>query len=339
MRLRDRLSGSRDKLASEISQARPGSGAAAASAPVTDRAFLAVDFETATAQRASACAVGFALFEDGLLRDAGATLIDPGIEPDEWNAFNILIHGIHPGSVAGAPSFEEVWSELEHRFADVPLVAHYAAFDMGVLRSELGRARLRPTDTIRYTCSASMARAAWPDLLSVALPILADELDIELDHHEPGSDARASGAILLRAVHALGASDVDDALHRVHRVWGQIRQDLTVTHSSGTALHAKDFAPNTGSDPDGALYGQTIVFTGTLHSMTRREAFQLVSGVGARPGDGVTKATNILVVGEQDIARLAAGETLSAKQRKAAKMRLDGQDIQLMSEMEFLRML
>ncbi len=251
-----------------------------------------------------------------------------------------MIHGIHPESVAGAPSFEEVWSELERRLAGVPLVAHYAAFDMGVLRLELGRARLRPTDTIRYTCSASMARAAWPDLLSVSLPILADELDIELDHHEPGSDARASGAILLRAVHALGASDVDDALHRVHRVWGQIRKDLTVTRSSRTALHAKDFAPNTaGGDTDGPLYGQTVVFTGTLHSMTRREAFQLVSGVGARPGDGVTKATNILVVGEQDIARLAAGETMSAKQRKAAKMRLDGQDIQLMSEMEFLRML
>ena len=67
--------------------------------------------------------------------------------------------------------------------------------------------------------------------------------------------------------------------------------------------------------------------------------FQTVANVGATPGDGVTKATNILVVGEQDIARLAAGENMSAKQRRAAGLRHDGQDIQLVGEMDFIRML
>ena len=311
---------------------------ASAAASVGETAFLAIDFETATAQRGSACAVGFALFEDGVWRDGGETLIDPGIDPEQWNGFNTMIHGIRPDDVVGAPSFAEVWSELERRFPRTPLVAHNAAFDMSVLRAELGRAQLRPTDVIRYACSASMSRAAWPELLSVSLPIVASMLDIELDHHEPGSDARASGEILLCAVEALGASDINDALHQAHRVWGQILPDLT--WSLGTGLHAKDFAPNiTDADPDGLLYGQTFVFTGTLHSMTRREAFQLVSSLGAQPGDRVTEDTNILVIGEQDIARLAAGQTMSAKQRNAAALRLKGRDIQMIGEMEFLRML
>lgn len=57
-------------------------------------AFLAIDFETATAQRGSACAVGLAFFDGGTLKHVTATLIDPGVDPEEWNPFNIMIHGI-----------------------------------------------------------------------------------------------------------------------------------------------------------------------------------------------------------------------------------------------------
>lgn len=307
---------------------------------VANRAFLAIDFETATEQRGSACAVGVALFDGGELRESSATLIDPGIPADNWNGFNIMIHGIHPDDVAGAPSFTEMWADLERRFAGLPLVAHYAVFDMGVLRAELGRAQLRPTNAIRYLCSASMARAAWPELLSVSLPVLAKELDIDLDHHEPRSDARTSGEVLLRAVEKLEAADLEEAVRKSHHVWGNIDPDLAWTGSGLSRLRAKDFPPEDSDvDPGHPLYGQTVAFTGTLHSMTRREAFELVAGVGARPGNGVTKTTNVLVVGEQDIARLAAGETMSAKQRKAAELRRSGQDIQLIGELDFIRML
>lgn len=320
-----------------------GQGAAPQLAPAqraNANAFLAIDFETANEQRASACALGFALFENGHAVEGGATLIDPGLDEDDWNPFNIHIHGIQPEDVIGEPSFAEVWSSLSDRYAGLPLVAHNAAFDMSVLRSELGRAQLRPPDTIRYLCSASMSRAAWPELLSVSLPIVADELDIDLDHHEPGSDARASGEILLRVIDALGVQDLEDALRRAHRVWGQIRPDLAWC-STLPPLNAKDFDPGEDGDwdPDHPLCGKTVVFTGTLHSMTRREAFAAIATVGAHPGNGVTKETNILVVGEQDLARLRVGETMSAKERKAADLRLKGQDVQLVSEIEFLRML
>jgi hypothetical protein len=65
-------------------------------------AFLAIDFETATEQRSSACALGVALFDEGELRESSATLIDPNIPANNWNSFNIMIHGIQPDDVAGA---------------------------------------------------------------------------------------------------------------------------------------------------------------------------------------------------------------------------------------------
>lgn len=44
-------------------------------------------------------------------------------------------------------------------------------------------------------------------------------------------------------------------------------------------------------------------------------------------------------LGRQDHDRLAAGETMSAKQRKALALRAKGQDIELLGEDDFLRSL
>ncbi len=302
--------------------------------------FVAIDFETASGSRASACAVGWSRFEHGAEAQAGSTLIDPGIEPEEWDGFNISIHGIEPADVVGAPSFAEVWELVSRVAAGSPLVAHYAPFDIGVVRAELWRAGVKPTP-FRYTCSAAMARAVWPEMLSVSLPIVAAELGIDLDHHEPGSDARASGQVLLAALGALGVDTIDEAFSATGRRWGEVHSDRSwVGTGYGHKLRAKEMSATTDDfDPEHPLCGQVIVFTGALNSMTRREAFQLVLNVGAQPGDGVTKHTNILVVGEQDIHKLAAGQTMSGKQRKAADLRVKGLDIQLVGEGDFLRML
>ena len=73
---------------------------------------------------------------------------------------------------------------------------------MSVVRAELSRAGVQPTP-FRYTCSAKLARVAWPEMLSVSLPIVADKIGIELGHHDPQSDASASGHVLMAALRAL----------------------------------------------------------------------------------------------------------------------------------------
>ena len=46
--------------------------------------YLAVDLETASTERASACAIGWAVFEAGRLMENGATLIDPVLTDEDW---------------------------------------------------------------------------------------------------------------------------------------------------------------------------------------------------------------------------------------------------------------
>ena len=62
---------------------------------------------------------------------------------------------------------------------------------------------------------------------------------------------------------------------------------------------------------------------------------QSVVDVGGYIADKVTKATNFLVVGTFDYARLVRGDK-SSKMIKAEKMKLDGLDIEIISENTFL---
>ncbi|GBQ10992.1 NAD-dependent DNA ligase LigA [Swaminathania salitolerans] len=64
---------------------------------------------------------------------------------------------------------------------------------------------------------------------------------------------------------------------------------------------------------EGPLSGRTIVFTGTLHSMTRPEAKSIAERLGAQVSDSVSKKTGLVVLGEK------AG----SKAKKAADLGLE----------------
>jgi DNA ligase (NAD+) len=76
--------------------------------------------------------------------------------------------------------------------------------------------------------------------------------------------------------------------------------------------------------PTGPLAGQSFVITGTLASMPRSRAEELVRGLGGAAGDSVTKKTDYLVAGE------APGSKLKKAQQYGTK---------LLSEQEFLELL
>ena len=90
--------------------------------------FVAIDFETATSDPNSACAVGLA-FVVGL-RVVATThhLIQP--PGNRYDQGNIHVHGIYPEDTEHAPDFLTVWQELHPLLAGKALIAHNARFDM-----------------------------------------------------------------------------------------------------------------------------------------------------------------------------------------------------------------
>ncbi len=90
---------------------------------------------------------------------------------------------------------------------------------------------------------------------------------------------------------------------------------------------------NRDGNPEGELFGEVLVFTGALE-IPRKDAANLASSLGCTVTAGVTKKTTLLVVGDQDITKLA-GKPKSSKHLKAEQLILKGQPIRIIGESDF----
>jgi DNA polymerase-3 subunit epsilon len=68
--------------------------------------------------------------------------------------------------------------------------------------------------------------------------------------------------------------------------------------------------------------------------MTRHDAGVAATKAGCQVDDGVTKHTTLLVIGDQDIRKLA-GHEKSSKHRKAEGLIQKGQRIRIIGETDF----
>ena len=297
--------------------------------------WVVVDFETAST-RGTPCQLAAIRVRDGVEQDVLLTSVFQ--PPERFDAFNVALHGITPDAVADAPPWPIVRDELVRFAAGAPLVAHYAPYDMGVVRDECDLCRLE-WPCLRYTCTVSIARMVWPGLASYSLLLLCSSLGIAVDrdrHHDALYDARLAAAVLREAMVEKGASSLDDLLDRTWIRFGEIGPDGWYGSSARARMEVPD--ADLEADPSSPFYGQVVVFTGEL-AMVRRAAWLLVAEAGGQPEAGVTKRTNLLVCGYQDMLKLAAGETRSAKLRKAEQLHAAGQPIEIVTERDFFRLL
>ena len=301
--------------------------------------YCAIDFETANWFRGSPCAVGLVKVIDGAVVDERRYLMRPPQGCDEFDGFNVMLHGITPEMVRHEPRFAARLPDILE-FADgLPLIAHNAAFDMGVIRDACDASGV-PWPEVKYGCTLVLSRVTW-SLLSYSLPWVAEAAGIPFDHHhDPQADARGAAAILLAAAAHHGASTFEELTKATAVRLGSMGDgDWAGCHRDWQGLRRDCPGANPHADPNHPFYGQEMVFTGALASMTRAHAWDRVAEVGARPAPGVTKATNILVIGYQDARMLRPGEELSAKARKAHDLREHGQQIEIMPELDFVQAL
>lgn len=299
--------------------------------------FCAIDFETANLFRGSACAVGMAKVVGGEVVATRRFLMRPPEDYDDFDPFNVELHGITAEMVRHEPRFAERLPEIL-AFADgLAFVAHNAAFDMGVIRDASDVSGLA-WPAVTYACTLVLSRGTWT-LLSYSLPWVAEAAGVVFGHHhDPEADAIAAASIMVAIARARSVGSLEEILESAAARMGWMDAE---TWSGCHRLGAKGPIPgaNPDADPDHPFYGREIVFTGALGSMPRTEAWKRVAEVGGQPGGGVTKRTNVLVVGYQDARKLRPGEDLSAKARKARDLRAEGREIELMGEVDFLQLL
>ncbi|MER5600198.1 exonuclease domain-containing protein [Streptomyces sp. NPDC002265] len=303
-------------------------------------AWVAIDFETANGHRGSPCAVGLTAVEGSRITNRMYTLIRPPAAHRHFDPYNTLIHGIRAADVKNAPSWGEALQQILKFTEGKTLVAHNAAFDLGVLRDAC-TAEGSDWPTLRYACSLVVARKTWR-LISYALPEVAEHVAAPLsDHHQAGADADAAAHIMLAAIRHHEASNLDQLLSELDIVHGTMTPNKwSGSHSKG---QRKPSAPlpgaNPDADPNGALYGKTVCITGTLSRMTRAEGHSALAHVGGIPVAQVSGKTNVLVVATPDPRRFAIGSEKSSKQKSAEKMLEAGKDIEIIGEADFIERL
>jgi DNA polymerase-3 subunit epsilon len=230
----------------------------------------------------------------------------------------VSLHGIDEDVVAGSPTFAMLADTLISRLSGRVIVTH-TAFDR-VAVHQAGTKYKIPALPCTWLDTACVARRAWTEFSrrGYGLASVCASIGYNFQHHDALEDAKAAGNILIAAMTHTGL-DLDTWLTRVRQPI-DLQQGARVTREG---------------NPDGELCGEVIVlFTGGV-TIPRREAADIAVSIGCDVEAGVTKRTTLLVVGDQDIQRLAPGHEKSTKHRKAEQLIQAGQPIRILRETDF----
>ena len=303
--------------------------------------FVAIDFETANSNRGSPCSVGLVAVEAGALTDSRYELMRPPANYDDFDYFNIDIHGIEPAMVADKPRFGEIWGDIERWIDGRPLVAHNAGFDIGVMTRACTYSDL-PWPTLAYFCTMVLGRCTY-DLPSYTLDWLADAAGIApFEHHHAEQDAFAAANIMLAICAVHGVDNFEDLVVATRTRPGRLAPGFrkgNVKRALGGKSSLSMPDTNLQADPEHPLFGQNIAFTGDLGFMRRQDAFDACAHLGATPQKTLRKDTTILVVGSVESGVLRPGEQYSKKLRDAFDRCAEGAGLEIMSAFDFGGML
>ena len=304
--------------------------------------FTAIDFETASGQPGSACAVGLVRVRDGQVVHKSGGLVHPPQGLGEFADFKTSVHGITAEMVASAPAWPTVAAWIVQYAGPDILICHNAGFTIGVLRHACTADKI-PWPQADFLCTMVLARRAFR-LPSYRLPFVAAECGVELaGRHQVLINARGAALITVALARQHGAAtpgELADALaiRTGHLEPGRYvptaRRDL---RGGQQRLATPDASPD--ADPDHPLYGRVIVFTGALKTRTRQQAWDEVARAGAIPEKDVTGRTNIVVIGDLNPAVLTPGAATTGKAARAFALQAKGQDIEVMTEDDFIRSL
>lgn len=301
---------------------RPGRGTSLLS--IIDD-FTAFDLETT-----GLCPDYCEIIEIGCVRYRGGVPVDSFsslVKPQDMEAVDDYITsltGITQDMLKDAPDIESVLPEALAFIGDDVVVGHNVSFDINFVYDNAQNLDLS-TFSNNYIDTMRISRKLFPDFVDHKLKTLVKQFGIaDGTSHRALSDSMQAAACYKYMSDYMRENGLEASLF---------------SHANHHSLRAADIA----GDPekikeDSPLFGKTVVFTGALEKMTRKEAMQLVADLGGINGDSVTKKTNFLVLGNNDMcASIKDGK--SAKQKKAEKYVLAGSDLAIISENVFYDML
>lgn len=295
--------------------------------------FVAIDFETANAERISACSMGLVVVENGIIVDRIYHLIKP--TPNKYDYLNTCRHGLSSKDTDDKPMFDEIWNEIEPILRDKYLVAHNAAFDMEVLRKLTDYFNLQMPEC-KVVCTKVLSRNTIK-AKSFGLEDVVNSLELVYEnHHHASCDAEMAANVLLAISKRYNNTDIPTLLSdhnvklgsfsikgyesctkkRTKSDYSNLMKQTGHTSLSGDILK-KDLS---NADPNHWLYNKKIVITGVFDFIDRESLAIKLREFGADINTSISKNTDYVIKGNN------AGPT---KIHKIEQLQNEGHDIKI----------
>ncbi len=242
------------------------------------------------------------------------------VKPEERiDSYITELTGITNNMVKGAPAIDVALPQFISFIGNDVLVGHNVNFDINFIYDNL----FELTDTQfqnDFIDTMRLSRSLFKDFKNHKLITLAKNFAIaDTISHRGESDCEVT---------ALCYQYIKKYCNEHNIIISKLVNHKATVKSKDVLAQSSEF------DTSHSLFGKTLVFTGILEKMVRKDAMQLVVDLGGINGDTVTKNTNYLVLGNNDYCKQIK-DGKSSKQKKAEELILKGQDLQIISENTF----
>ncbi len=277
------------------------------------KSFTSIDFETFTAERSSACAIGLVKVVNGCIVQKFFSLINPIPNDREHN--NSAVHGITQEMVNAAPPFKYLWPLIKDIIGSDVLVAHNAEFDHAVFEQQLLFYKLADPAMYEFACTFQMTGLSLEDGCK------KHHIDMGC-HHDALDDALACAKLCLAENGIIQANIFKGGISSA------ISQFRAKRYERSTLDALDDMQIKNKETP--FFHARTVV-TGTFCAYpNRNELGKILQSLGADMNTSISPKTNIVVIGD------GAGPS---KLKKIEDLRASGVDIRIIYEPELVEIL
>lgn len=292
---------------------------------------IVFDLEVLNQDPTSVCSIGIVELVDQRIVSTYYSLIKP--RNLSYDVYRYKVHKIKVKDLMNERSFLEVWKDIHHYFEDCIVVSHDIQGDMMYLREVLKQNNI-PYPHVYMSCTNVLAHLVYPQLQKYNLKDLAQMIGYQFDAHHALGDALACAHLLMEMMNQLHQESLQDLHQYYHLEFGEMKENYYRN------IISAEMAPQLlemVQREDALLYHQSVCFTGKL-SIPKEILEEKTKQVSALPTHQVSTQTNYLVIGEKGYQQVRFGNG-NKKVKKALYLKQLGQDIQIIHENEYLKLL
>lgn len=285
--------------------------------------YTAFDLELANRFPSSICAIGFCVVENNRVIHTFYTKIRP--VPFKVETGNFNVHHITLNALEHAPTFDEVWKEIEPFFNETTIVAHNIQQDALALRETLTSYQI-PFPKCKLSCTFTLSRKLILDSPSYKLDGIASYFNLEFSHHHALEDALMCFRIIKKIKQMYKLRYLDHLHQYLHLDYGYMDQHYYKNLFNSDIASDQMWTLEEGDCLKSPIFHQCICLDGIhlpigeLLKLHIRENHGFIQ-------DKVNSHTNYLIV---------MNRKNSKNLKKAKQLKKKGQDIKILKIKEFL---